>query len=135
MFSVARKTPIDQLGTAISGILNEYGDDIQRNLDIITKKMGAKGVQALRRESKAKLKQHTGEYAKGWKYEYRKTRRHSKTTIFNDHYSLPHLLEYSHDVKNRKGGPVIGQTAPHPHIAPVEKELVEAFEREVLSKL
>lgn len=135
MFSVARKTPIDQLSKAITDILNEYAGEIGENLGRITEEMGKKGRQALRRESKAKLKTHTGEYAKGWKYEYRKTRRYAKTTIYNEHYSLPHLLEYSHDVKNRKGGPVIGQTAPHSHIAPVEKELVEAFEREVLSKL
>jgi len=135
VFSVARKTPIDQLSKAITDILNEYAGEIGENLGKITEEMGKKGRQALRRESKTKLKQHTGDYARGWQVKIEKGRLKTTATIYNDHYSLPHLLEYSHDVKNRKGGPVIGQTAPHSHIAPVEKELVEAFEREVLSKL
>lgn len=135
MFSVARKTPIDQLSKAITDILNEYAGEIGENLGRITEEMGKKGRQALRRESKAKLKQHTGDYAKGWQVKIERGRLKTTATIYNDHYSLPHLLEYSHDVKNRKDGPVIGQTAPHPHIEPIEKELVEAFEREVLSKL
>ena len=135
MFSVARKTPIDQLSKAITDTLNEYAGKIGENLGRITEEMGKKGRQALRRESKVKLKVHTGKYSKGWKMQVEHGRMSIKVTIYNDHYSLPHLLEYSHDVKNRKDGPVIGQTAPHPHIEPIEKELVEAFEREVLSKL
>ena len=132
---MASKTPIDQLSSAITGILDEYGDDLQRNLNDITKKMGQKGAQALRKESGMKLVQHSGKYAKGWKYAFRKTRRTAQTTIYNEHYSLPHLLEYSHDVKNKKGGPVLGQTKPHPHIAPIAEELVKAYQKEVLDKL
>ena len=135
MCSVARKTPIDQLNKAITDILNEYAGEIGENLGRITEEMGKKGRQALRRESKAKLKQHTGDYAKGWQVKIDRGRLKTTATIYNDHYSLPHLLEYSHDVKNRKDGPVIGRTAPHAHIEPIEKELVEAFEREVLRKL
>lgn len=132
---MAAKTPIEQLNSAIMGILQDYTDEVGENLSRITEEIGKKGRQALRRESKAKLKQHTGDYAKGWQLKVEKRRLVTTATLYNDHYSLPHLLEYAHDVKNRKGGPVIGQTKPHPHIEPVEKELVETFEREVLSKL
>lgn len=116
-------------------ILNEYTGEVGENLGRITEEMGKKGRQALRRESKAKLKTHTGEYAKGWQLKVEKRRMKTTATLYNDHYSLPHLLEYSHEVKNRKGGPVIGQTKARPHIEPIEQELVETFEREVLSKL
>lgn len=116
-------------------ILNEYTGEVGENLGRITEEMGKKGRQALRRESKAKLKTHTGEYAKGWQLKVEKRRMKTTATLYNDQYSLPHLLEYSHKVKNRKGGPVIGQTQPHPHIEPVEMELVELFEREVMKKL
>lgn len=132
---MAAKTTIEQLNSAIMGILQDYTDEIGENLSRITEEVGKKGRQALRRESKAKLKQHTGEYAKGWQLNVEKRRLATTATLYNDHYSLPHLLEYAHDVKNKKGGPVIGQTQPHPHIEPVEKELVETFEREVLNKL
>ena len=132
---MARKCPVHKLNDTIMAMLKEYGDDVAGNLEKITVEMGKKGRQALRKESKRALNTDTGEYAKGWQVENDKERLKTTAIIYNDHYSLPHLLEYGHDVKNRKNGPVIGQAAPHPHIEPVEKELVEAFEREVLKKL
>lgn len=135
MSPVARKTPIDQLNKAIMDMLTEYGNDVTGNMEKIVETMGKKGKQALRKESRRALKTDTGEYAKGWQVKIEKGRLKTTATIYNDHPALPHLLEYGHEVKNRKNGPVIGQAAPHPHIEPVEKELVETFEREVLKKL
>lgn len=132
---MARKTPIDQLNKAIMDMLTEYGNDVTGNMEKIVETMGKKGKQALRKESRRALKTDTGEYAKGWQVKIEKGRLKTTATIYNDHPALPHLLEYGHEVKNRKNGPVIGQAAPHPHIEPVEKELVETFEREVLKKL
>ena len=132
---MARKTPIDQLNKAVMDILTDYAGEVGENLGKITEEIGKKGRQALRRESRERLQTHSGKYAKGWQVKVWKGRLKTTAIIFNDHYSLPHLLEYAHDVKNKKGGPVIGQTQPHPHIEPVEKELVELFEREVLKKL
>lgn len=131
---MARKTPIDQLNKAIMDMLTEYGNDVAGNMEKIVETMGKKGKQALRKESRRALKTDTGEYAKGWQVKIEKGRLKTTATIYNDHPALPHLLEYGHEVKNRKNGPVIGQAAPHPHIEPVEKELVETFEREVLNK-
>lgn len=130
---MARKTPIDQLNKAIMDMLTEYGDDVAGNMEKIVETMGKKGKQALRKESRRALKSDTGEYAKGWQVKIDRERLKTTATIYNDHYSLPHLLEYGHEIVNKKGGP--GQAAPHPHIEPVEKELVETFEREVLKKL
>lgn len=132
---MARKTPVDQLNKAIMDMLTEYGDDVTGNLGKIVETMGKKGKQALRKESRRALKTDTGNYAKGWQVKIEKGRLKTTATIYNDHPALPHLLEYGHEVKNKKNGPVIGQAAPHPHIEPVEKELVETFEREVLKKL
>lgn len=116
------------------GILNEYGDDIKANLDTITKKSGAEGAKALRRKSREVFQSKDGEYAKGWKYEFRKTRRYAKTTVFNEHYSLPHLLEHGHVSRNGTGR-TFGQVPGREHIQPVADDLVETFEREVVSKL
>lgn len=132
---MARKTPIDQLNKAIMDMLTEYGDDVTGNIEKIVEEMGKKGKQALRKESRRALNTDTGKYAKGWQVKIEKERLKTTATIYNDHYSLPHLLEYGHEVKNKKNGPVIGQAAPHPHIEPVEKELVDMFEREVMKKL
>lgn len=131
---MAKKTAIDKLDEAIEGILNEYGDSVQANLDLITKQMGQKGATALRQELKAKFKQHTGEYAKGWKYEFRQTRRYSRTTIFNDHYSLPHLLENGHVIRNGTGR-TYGNVPGREHIKPIADDLTGTYEREVKSKL
>lgn len=131
---MARKTALDKLNEAIAGILTEYGEDVNKNVGKIAEAMGKKGVQALRRESRTKLKVHTGKYSKGWKMQVERGRMSTKVTIYNDHPALPHLLENGHATKNQTGK-LYERTPGHPHIAPVEKELVEAFEREVLSKL
>ena len=132
---MAKKTAMDRLAAEISGMLEEYGEDVQANLEEITKRMGAQGAKALRLKSREALKTHTGEYAKVWKYALHKTKRmrQARTTIYNDHYALPHLLEHGHDVK--RGGEVIGHAKPHPHVAPIADKLVRTFEKEVREKL
>lgn len=131
---MAGKTAIDKLNSAISNILAEYADEIGENVGEIAEAMGKKGVQALRQESKAKLKTHTGEYARGWKMQADRGRLTTTVTIYNDHYSLPHLLEHGHVIRNGTGR-VYGEVPGREHIAPIAEELVETFEREVISKL
>lgn len=130
---MVKNTAIEKMSEAVSGILTEYAEDIQGSLDAITKRMGAEGAKALRRKSREAFPGGSGEYAKGWKYEFRKTRREAKTTIYNEHYSLPHLLENPHAIRNRVGS--YGETPGRPHIRPVAEELVETYEREVVAKL
>lgn len=132
---MAKKVAMDKLAAEISGMLEEYAGDVQSNLEEITKRMGAQGAKALRLKSRETLKTHTGEYAKGWKYELRKTKRirHAVTTIYNDHYSMPHLLEHGHDVTRE--GNVIGHAKAYPHIKPIADKLVKTFEKEVRDKL
>lgn len=130
---MAKKTAMDKMAEAVSGILSECAEDIQASLDTITKRFGAEGAKALRRKSQEVFPGGSGEYAKGWKYEFRKTRREAKTTVYNEHYSLPHLLEHPHAIRNGVGS--YGETTARPHIRPVEEELVETYEREVVAKL
>lgn len=131
---MAGKTPIDKLTRAINGILSEYADEIDDNVGEIAEAMGKQGVQALRQESKSKLKTHTGEYARGWKTQVDKGRLNTTVTIFNEHYGLPHLLEHGHVSRNGTGREY-GEVPGREHIAPVADELVETFEREVMAKL
>ena len=129
-----RKTPIDQLTEAISGILNAYADQIDQNVGEIAVQMGKKGVQALRKESRGTFPNGSGEYAKGWKSQVDRERLSTTVTIYNDHYSLPHLLEHGHVIRNGTGRDY-GDVRAREHIKPVEEKLVETFEREVMSKL
>lgn len=136
---MARKTALDKLNEAISGILSEYADDVAGNLEQIAADMGKKGAQALRSKSKEtfpvdKTRKITGEYAKGWKAKTEKDRLKTVAIIYNEHPALPHLLENGHVSSNgtkRKFGRVPG----YPHIKPVADELIETFEREVVAKL
>lgn len=127
------KTPIDKLSEAVSGILSEYTEDVRANVGEIAEQMGKKGVQAIRRASKGAV-DGTGEYARGWKTKVEKTRLGTTVIIYNEHPGLPHLLEHGHVSRNGTGR-TFGEVPGREHIKPVEEELVETFEREVVAKL
>lgn len=121
---MAKATPIDKLNTTITKILQEYSGEISTDLAEATRKVAQAGVTALRQQSRANFK-GTGEYAKGWKKLYEEKRLTSYAILYNDHYSLPHLLEFGHA---KRGG---GRTQGRPHIEPVEEQLIQQFQREV----
>ena len=131
---MARKTPLEQLSSAISGILTDYADEIDQNVDEIVAQMGKKGAQALKKEARQAFPKGTGEYAKGWKSQVNKERLSTTAIIYNDHPGLPHLLEYGHVTRNGTGR-IYGEVRGREHIEPVADELSEIFEREVMSKL
>lgn len=128
----SRKVTIENLGSEISKILDEYAGNVDENVDEITKKIGRKGAQALKNESLAKFKdskKHKKRYGQTWTSKAEKKRLYTTVTIYNSQPGLPHLLEYGH--ASRNGGRVMGKE----HISPVEQQLIAEFEREVRSKL
>lgn len=131
---MARKTPVDKLNEAIGKILEDYGDDIEGNVAQIATEMGKRGAQALRRQSKEKFPKGTGVYAAGWTYRAERGRMNTTVIIYNEHPSLPHLLEYGHVTRNGTGR-TYPRTPEREHIQPVADELIETFEREVASQL
>lgn len=123
-----KKVTTDTLADSIRDILEEYGDEVKGSLDEITKKIAQKGQQAIKNESKSKF--NGKRYWKGWKVDLQVGRLDTKATIYNESLpGLPHLLEYGHS--KRGGGRVQGTV----HIAPVEEQLVNEFEKQVRSKL
>lgn len=125
------KSPIDKLKADIAKILAEYEGEITESMQEVTAKVAKKGAQALQRESKEKFG-GTGQYAKGWKVETNgKAHRQLSWTsiIYNETPGLPHLLENGH--AKRGGGRVEGR----PHIEPVEQEIINEYETEVLNNL
>ena len=110
-------------------ILNEYADDVSKNVNEIAEKLGRKGAVALRQESMQDFG-GTGKYAKGWTVQVDQHRLYTDVIIYNRTPGLPHLLEHGHLMRNgRRWVP------PKQHIEPIETELTEQFEREVLAKL
>ena len=121
------KVTVDNLESAVTSILEEYGDEVQKNMDEITMRVGKIGVQALK-SSSSQFK-GTGKYARSWTYETEHGRFGTTVTIYSKMPGLPHLLEHGHAKRN--GGRVAGKT----HIAPVEEKLISQMENEVMTKL
>lgn len=124
---MATKVTIENLDTAIQGILKEYEDDVSANLDEITRKIGKTGVKALNNASKSAF--DGKKYNKSWTSTAEKGRLYTTVTLHSKLPGLPHLLEHGHAKVN--GGRVKGRT----HIEPVEQKLVKEYEREVKAKL
>lgn len=135
---MAKKVTVETLGEEIRAILKDYEGNVQAEIQTITQKIGQKGAAAMR--SKAQSTFPDGKkYAKGWKVTFEHTRLTAKATIHNSQVpGLPHLLENGHQSYNQYGGPYSTSHAPVKgvsHIAEVERELTEQYEREVKSKL
>ena len=132
---MAKKVTLDNLGDEIKKILDEYTDDIESNIDVITKRIGQKGAAVLRNQSKSAFPDGTGKYAKGWTATTEKNRLYTVVTIHNrTQTGLAHLLEFGHVSANGYGRNFQTDKAPvkgRVHIEPVEKELIVQYEREV----
>ena len=129
---MAKKVTLDNLASEVKKILDEYGDDVYGDLDEITRKVGRKGVQALKNESLAKFPssgKHKKRYGQYWTSKAEKNRLYTRVIIYSNQPGLPHLLENGHAKVN--GGRVPGRA----HISPIEEQLVTEFETEVTRKL
>lgn len=129
---MAKKVTLDSFDAEIKKILDEYGDEVLSNLDEITKRIGQKGAQLLKNESSSNFG-GSGKYAKGWTYQVQQGRLYTTVTIYNRTPGLPHLLEHGHAVV--VGGRKYADYSGKVHIQPVETELINDYEREVVSKL
>lgn len=127
------KTPLDKFSAEIAGILEEYADDVQSNLEEITKEVGKKGAKAVQAQAKATV--GGKQYASGWTSQVEVTRLGATATIYNKSQpGLAHLLEHGHVSRNGTGR-TFGRVPGHEHIAPVEEELVDDFQKELEKRL
>lgn len=123
-----QKITVDQLGSAINAILDEYSGDIVRNIPEITMDVGKTGVTALKNSTKANV--NGNKYWKGWKADFERQRLGATVTLHNAKLpGLTHLLEHGH--ASRNGGRVSGRV----HIAPVETKLCEEYERKIIDEI
>lgn len=110
------------LQSQIQAILSDYGKDVEEELREIVPDVAKEAVKKLKKTSP----KNKGKYAKSWTQQTEKGRMSISSVIYNKEPGLPHLLEYSHALRNG------GRSRPEPHIAPVEewanKEVVERIE-------
>lgn len=122
-----QRVAVDQLSAAVDKVLEKYGEDVQQNLNEITKEITKKGAQTLKKQSNFG---GSGRYASGWTSQTETGRVSAQGTIYNGTVpGLPHLLEHGH--ANRGGGRTPGRV----HIAPVAEKLEKEFEEKVKSRL
>ena len=108
--------------TELNRLLREYADEIDKDLEEITEKIGKKAVSKLKATSPKRF----GKYAKGWKMTMSKPVGGAKEVeIHNTQYRLTHLLEKGHALRNG------GRSRAFPHIRPVEEEAIQEFIDEV----
>ena len=117
-----------RLELVVMSMMNEYADDVRLAVRV--------AVQETADEVTAELKTAGDfggtKYRASWKNTVRQTSVFTDATVFNEeHYRLTHLLEFGHDVRNRKGGPVLGHAEAHEHIYPINQEVGDIFERKL----
>lgn len=112
-------------------ILDEYSERVKNVTNVAMNRVSRECVKQLRNTSPKK----TGDYARGWGIKKMVSHGDIADIIVcnQTEYSLTHLLENGHVVRNKKG--VFGRAPAHPHIKPVEEwansELPEEIEREL----
>lgn len=110
---------IDQLADEITKALKTYTTEVEEGLEKAKEKAAKDGAKTLKAVSP---KGRTGKYAKGWR-----AKRDGKAWVIHNatRYQIAHLLEKGH--AKRGGGRVPGRV----HIAPVEEQTIDQYEREV----
>lgn len=117
------KVPVDRLADAVQKVLRDYAQDIDKDINDLTRAIGKKGAQAVKQASAGAF--GGGAYSKSWTSTLETSRFGSTAVIHSKKPGLPHLLENGHAKRN--GGRVSGRS----HIAPVEEKLVEEFQKAV----
>ena len=118
---------IDNFASEVEKILQEYSDDVNKNLRTIVQQVSKKGAAAVRNSARGAV--NGKKYSSSWTSQVEPSRLRVEGTIYSKKPGLPHLLEHGHALR---GG---GRTSARPHIAPVEQEVIRDFENMVMRKL
>ena len=117
---------VTELTRVLKDIVNDYGEEAQDEIAEAMKKT----AKELVKQVKAKSPTRSGKYKKGWTSETKEGRLGTSTTIYNKNaYQLTHLLEFGHALY--LGGRHVGEVGPIPHMAPVQDQAPDIFERKL----
>lgn len=111
-----------------------YASEKETELKQVAKECADDGVQTIREKGQAAqsgVRQHYidwGDYLSGWKVseEYGHFKIHNPKKA-----GLTHLLEFGHNVTNKKNGKVIGSAGAYPHFMPTERLVKREYEKKV----
>lgn len=95
--------------TAFSNIADEFTAELDDELKEAMHDTGRVTRAYLRGNSP----RDSGDYAKDWRFATTDRDGHHEVVVKNEHhYQLTHLLEDGHNIRNEKGGPVLGWVEP-----------------------
>lgn len=115
----------DELAKAVSDELDEFYMMLPEEIAKAQKTAAKNAVKTLKANSPG-----DGKYHKGWKTKTEQTRTGASTVIYQGAQpGLAHLLEFGHPIVS--GGRTAGQARAFPHIAPVERQVIDAYENEL----
>ena len=125
---------VEDLGKVIGDILDEYGDNIDKGLQVVVPKIAKNAQEEVKAASPVrKYGGKKGRYKKGWTTTQETVNRMRVDVVIHNRtdYQLTHLLEKGHVLI--RGGRNLGRSPAMVHIAPAEehaiKNLEEAVER------
>lgn len=119
---------INDLSTAISGMMNEYSNYVTEETKAVIKKTGKEAAKELQSRSP----KSSGDYAASWRSKVTAETTHTvHVSVYagNHQYSLTHLLENGH--AKRGGGRVSGNR----HIGPVNEAVTEKIIEEIKNQI
>lgn len=111
---------ISDLANEINRQLRMYADGVGEKINESAKEIAKEGVKELKQTSPSGSRKKK-KYKKSWKDK----KVNGKYIVHNTEYRLTHLLEKSHATRDG------GRTTAQPHIAPVERKMIQKFERAV----
>ena len=142
----SNKVSIDNLSKEIMKMLTEYKEDVNEEVESLSKKYVKKACSELRSispVSKEKVQlnkysngtreyQFPGSYASGWstKQKEKSNNKYSRIAYNKSYYRLTHLLEFGHI--NRDG---TTRSKKIPHIRKTEDKYQEEFREELMQKI
>jgi len=137
--SYTPRVNVNELAKTMEALMQDYLNATYSNVEFSCKEVASEVVADLMETSPA----NTGQYARNWRNQYDTGNMWAKSTVYNNQYQLPHLLEFGHakvkggrtiyfdaDGKKRfKGGHKVYNdfTKARPHVEPEQEKADELF--------
>ena len=130
-----QRVSLGGLADALNGIIEEYSDEVIRDLPETTKAVGKTCVKTLKTESKA-AGIGGSKYVNSFKMkETRNDSRVTTVTVHSSKYQIAHLLERGHPIRRKPGGKIVGMARAFPHWAEAEEKASEELEKKIKMKI